>query len=224
MKSSIKFLTIITAFLLAIQTVFSPIYADDKLEKKEEGWKPLFQKGSLEGWEKTNFGGESTVEWNDEGELVLGRGEPMTGLTYTKGDFPKDQYEIRWEANRIEGSDFLAGITFPVAEEYCSFIGGGWGGGLTGISSINGNDASENETTKFKDFKNKQWYKFQVRVDAEKVQVWLDGEKIVDVKRQGKTFSIRAEVRPNRPLGYCVFRSKVAIRGLEYRTIEEAGK
>ncbi len=192
--------------------------ASTPVKEDGKGWMPLLEKSSMEGWEKTNFGGEGKVDFNDQGELVFEVGEPMTGITYKK-DFPKENFEIRWEANRLSGSDFLAGLTFPVGEEHCSFICGGWGGGLIGISSIDGNDASENQTTQFQNLKNKQWYKFVVRVDAQEIRVKMDDKEIIKIPRKGKSFSVRGEVRASRPLGYAVFRSQVAVRNFEYRSI-----
>lgn len=184
-----------------------------------EGWKPLLPKDGIEGWEVTNFGGEGDVE-NKDGSLMLGRGEPLTGVTRLGKDFPLENYELRWSAQRVEGSDFFAGITFPVGKEHCSFICGGWGGGLVGISSINGNDASENETSSYRNFKNGEWYRFKIRVDAKNITVWLNDEQILEIERANRKFSVRAEVMRSRPLGYCVFQSKVLIKDWEYRTVQ----
>ena len=41
---------------------------------------------------------------------------------------------------------------------------GGWGGGVVGISSIDTMDASENETTKYRQFVTDRWYKVRLRV------------------------------------------------------------
>jgi len=182
-------------------------------------WKPLLPKEGLEGWGITNFGGEGSVE-NQGGTLQLGRGEPMTGIHRLSKDFPTENFELRWSAQRVDGSDFFAGVTFPVGKEFCSFICGGWGGGLVGISSINGNDASENETAKYINFKNGQWYRFKVRVDSEKISVWIDDEPILEVARENRRFSVRAEVMRSRPLGYCVFQSKVLVKDWEYRILK----
>jgi hypothetical protein len=182
-------------------------------------WKALLPSSGLEGWEITNFGGEGEVE-NEKGELTLGRGEPMTGITRLAKDFPTENFELRWSAQRVDGSDFFAGVTFPVGKEFCSFICGGWGGGLVGISSINGNDASENETARYINFKNGQWYRFRVRVDVEKIGVWIDDEQVLDVERANRRFSVRAEVMRSRPLGYCVFQSVVKVKDWEYRRLD----
>ena len=194
--------------------------ADAKQDDAKLGWKKLLPEKGLDGWEATNFGGEgsSVIEG---GTLTLERGEPMTGITKIGKDFPTENYEMRWTAQRVEGSDFFAGVTFPVGKEYCSLIAGGWGGGLVGISSIDGNDASENETASYRNFKNGQWYRFKVRVDAQNITVWLDDEQILEVPRGNRKFSVRAEVMRSRPLGYCVFQSKVAVKDWIYRTLEE---
>ncbi len=185
----------------------------------ESKWKPLLEKDSLKGWEITNFGGEGTAEVN-EGVLRLDRGEPMTGITTIRKDFPKENFEMRWKASRVDGSDFFAGVTFPVGDEFCSLICGGWGGGLVGLSSINNSDASENETTGFHSFKNKQWYAFRVRVDKKTITAWIDDKEILKVEREGKKFSLRGEVFKSKPLGYCVFQSIVDVKEWEYQIIE----
>lgn len=182
-------------------------------------WKPLIKGSDLKGWTKTNFGGEGNVELVD-GVLKLGFGDPLTGVTYEGNDFPKDHYEMRWEAQRVEGQDFFAGVTFPIGDEYCSLIAGGWGGGLTGISSIDGYDASENDTTGFEDFKNGQWYRFRVRIDSKRLQGWIDDREIVSIERVGHQFSIRIEVGSSRPLGYCNFQCSAAVRNWEYRRLD----
>jgi hypothetical protein len=151
---------------------------------------------------------------------MLGRGEPLTGITRLGKDFPLENYELRWSAQRADGSDFFAGVTFPVGKEHCSFICGGWGGGLVGISSINGNDASENETASYRNFKNGEWYQFKIRVDAKNITVWINDEQILEIERENRKFSVRAEVMRSRPLGYCVFQSKVLIKDWEYRTVQ----
>lgn len=194
--------------------------ADAKQADAKLGWKKLLPEKGLDGWESTNFGGEgsSVIEG---GTLTLERGEPLTGVTKLGKDFPTENYEMQWSAQRVEGSDFFAGVTFPVGKEHCSLIAGGWGGGLVGISSIDGNDASENETASYRNFKNGQWYRFKVRVDAQNITVWLDDEQILEVPRGNRKFSVRAEVMRSRPLGYCVFQSKVAVKDWVYRTLEE---
>src|SRR5690606_19687811 len=125
------------------------------------------------GWTKTMFGGEAEVEVVD-GNLQIGMGSPLTGVTITSEAFkplPKINYEISLEARRVLGGDFFVGLTIPVKESYCSLIMGGWGGGVIGISSLDGYDASENETTTYHAFKNDQWYKVRLQVTDKQIRV-----------------------------------------------------
>jgi hypothetical protein len=191
----------------------------DAPDAKKSKWKKLIEADSLKGWEVTNFGGEGTVELED-GVVKFGYGDPLTGITLQRKDFPKENFEIRWKAMRVDGSDFFAGVTFPVGDEHCSLICGGWGGGLVGLSSINGNDASENETTSFRQFKNKQWYDFRVQVNKTHVTAWIDQDEVLKVEREKGKFGLRAEVLKSRPLGYCVFQSLVELKDWEYQVLD----
>ena len=65
------------------------------------------------------------------------------------------------------------GCHLSYRKSHASFILGGWGGGIVGISSIDGRDASENETTDFRNFDNERWYKVRVRVDSYQIQCWM---------------------------------------------------
>jgi hypothetical protein len=184
-------------------------------------WTPLLSGTDLSTWELTNFGGEGDVELKD-GVLTLGFGDPLTGVNTKRQDFPTDSYEMRWEAMRTQGQDFFACVTFPIGDEFCSFIAGGWGGSLTGISSIDGSDASENETTGSEDFKNNEWYRFRVRVEPETLVVWINDREVISVSREDHKFSLRIEVDRTKPLGYCNFQCEAKIRRWEYRLLDEA--
>ncbi len=98
-----------------------------------------------------------------DGRILMHAGNPLTGITWT-GKYPKMNYEISLDAMRVDGSDFFCGLTFPVGDDPCTFIVGGWGGGVIGLSSIDGSDASENETTRYQEFESGQWHKVRVRV------------------------------------------------------------
>ena len=195
----------------------SAIDAKEEAAPDKDGWKTLLEEKSLDGWEATNFGGEGKVSIADR-QLTLETGDPLTGINY-KRVFPTSNYEIELEAQRADGSDFLCGLTFPVGDKHCSFIAGGWGGGVLGISSVDGFDASENSTTQFMDFKNKQWYRFKVRVDDKMILAYIDDKKVVELEREGHEFSVRGEVLASRPLGYCAFQSKVLVRNFKWRPI-----
>jgi len=181
-------------------------------------WRDLFDGKALDDWKAPQFGGEGQVRVQD-GAIVLERGDTMTGVTYTGKDLPKTNYEIEWVAKRTDGIDFFATATFPVGESFCSFVTGGWGGTIVGLSSINFYDASDNETTQFKAFKDNQWYKFRVRVTAAKIEAWIDGEKVVDFVIGKNKISTRFEVELCKPLGFSSWCSTGVIKSVRLRQL-----
>ena len=112
------------------------------------------------------------------------------------------------------------GLTFPVGKESCSLILGGWGGTTVGLSNIDEQDASGNETTQYIRFEDRRWYAVRVRVTESRITAWLDDRQIIDVATAGKSIGIRPEVDLSRPLGIAAYRTRAAIRGIEIRTLE----
>jgi len=180
-------------------------------------WTSLFDGRTLGGWKSANFGGEGDVSVADK-RILLDFGDSLTGIVYTR-PFPKQDYEIRLEAMRVDGIDFFCGLTFPVAESHCSLIVGGWAGAVVGLSSIDGRDASENETTQYRKFDEGKWYRLRVRVTAERIQCWIDDQQVIDQDIRGRRISTRAEVEPSRPLGIAAWQTKAALRGIEFRRL-----
>ena len=134
---------------------------------------------------------------------------------------PTSNYEIELEAQRVDGIDFFCGLTFPVRDSHCSFICGGWGGAVVGLSSINGADASENETTKYESFKKGQWYKIRVRVTDDNISCWIDDKQLVDQETKDRKITTRAEVNLSKPLGISAWQTKAALRNIRMRRLAE---
>src|SRR4051794_37742745 len=155
-----------------------PSWSGDK--KAEPAWRSLFDGKSLAGWKITNFGGEGEVEVRD-GAIVMEQGNDMTGVTFAGKDFPKMNYEVVVEGKRTKGNDFFCTATFPVGDSHSSLVTGGWGGCVVGLSSLDMQDASENETNSLVNFKDNQWYRFKVRVTKDRIQAWIDDKNVVDV-------------------------------------------
>ena len=107
----------------------SPLEKSDEADSK---WSPLFNGKNLDGWKVTNFGGEGDV-YLEKGNVVISQGADLSGITSTRKDLPRVNYEIEFEAQRAIGNDFFAGLTFPVKDSHCSLICGGWGGGVVGV-------------------------------------------------------------------------------------------
>jgi hypothetical protein len=184
-------------------------------------WKPLFDGKTLAGWKATGFSGGGDVVVKD-GHIEMAAGSDLTGVSGTAG-MPKMNYEIALEAMRVEGSDFFCGLTIPYGDACCTFIVGGWGGSLVGLSSIDGDDASENETTKFKKFEKGHWYKIRVRVTPAKIEAWIDDEQMLNVETAGKKIGMRAgEIELAKPFGIASFRTVAALREIRLRRLGDA--
>ncbi len=183
----------------------------------------LFNGHTLDGWrviEKYDFDrhGEVTVR---DGAVILDPGYPATGITLS-GAPPRMNYELKWEAKRMEGSDFFCGLTFPVNDDYLSLVVGGWGGGVTGISNLDGMSAVENETTDYRTFEQNRWYRLRLRVTPTNVSAWLDDDQVVDVAIQDHKLSIWWEQEPVRPLGFAAWYTKAALRNLTLKRLATA--
>ena len=181
-------------------------------------WRPLFDGKTLTNWQPTKFVGEAAVTV-ENGQIILEAGKDLTGITWSGEKLPDSNYEITLQAMRVEGRDFFAGVTFPVGDSFCSLIVGGWGGTVVGLSSINGMDASENETSQSIDFTSGRWYTIRIRVTAEKIEAWLDERQIVDVVRKGKEIDVRIEMIKSQPIGVASWRTKAALRDIRLRLI-----
>ena len=189
----------------------------------KDGWTPLFNGKTLDGWKTTNFGGEGEVRM-EKGSVVITQGVDLSGITSTRRNLPKVNYEIELEAKRAEGNDFFVGLTFPVRDSSCSLILGGWGGGVCGLSSLDGMDASENETTGYTSFTNGQWYKVRLKVTTDKIEAWLDKVQIVDVETKDRKIDVRFEVDLSKPLGLSTYQSTAHIRNARMRKLPAAKK
>jgi hypothetical protein len=193
--------------------------ASTVVEKKTD-WKSMFDGKSLKGWEVVK-----DIDYEESGKievknkwLVLEAGNPGTGVRWTQA-FPKTNYEVKFKASRLDGRDFFCGFTFPVGEGSLTLILGGWGGTVVGLSNIDGYSAVENETTQGFDFKNGQWYQVHLRVNKQKVEIWLDDEQIIDFEHKGRKLSVRWEVEACLPVGFATWQTTGGLQQIRYRQI-----
>jgi hypothetical protein len=183
-----------------------------------DAWKHLFDGKTLEGWKVAEFGGRGEVTVQ-EGELRLEMGAMLTGSAYTNA-VPRIDYEVALEAKRVMGSDFFCGLTVPYQTTNCTLIVGGWGGGVVGISSLDYYDASENETTTFRSFGRDQWYDIRMRVTADKLQVWIDNERVINVSLKDRQVGMRpGEIELCVPLGIAAYQTTAALRNIRVRPV-----
>ncbi|MBI4890847.1 MAG: DUF1080 domain-containing protein [Acidobacteria bacterium] len=184
-------------------------------QSAEGRWVSMFDGSSLQGWKETPYIGRGAVTAGG-GALTLNAGR-TTGVTWA-GEFPRSGYEIQFEASRLEGKDIFAGITFPVGSAYCSWISGGWDGETVGLSNLEGNDASENDTSTLRSFEKGRWYAFRLAVTEEHVRGWIDGGLIIDVDPRVREFSLPfGEADLAAPLGFWSYRTKAGLRKISWR-------
>jgi len=179
----------------------------------------IFNGKTLDGWEITNFGPQGPVYISGDA-IILGMGDGCTGVTWKK-DFPEMNYKVSLEAKKIEGNDFFCGMTFPVGKSPCTFIVGGWGGTTVGLSSINGADASENETTTLLKFEKDVWYKICLIVKPDTIKAFIDDKVVVNFAIGDKRLTIRPEVELSRPFGITSWTTTAALRNIRVIEIEE---
>lgn len=186
-------------------------------------WKSLFDGQSLRGWRPTDFAGrgEIRVEKDFKGApaLVIEQGGALSGVNFTN-DLPRMDYEVTLEAMKVSGSDFFCGLTFPYGESHGTLIVGGWGGAALGISSVDGNDASMNETTRFMRFDPDRWYAIRLRVTAARIEAWIDKDKVIDLETRDKRISMRSgEIEESIPFGVATWQTTAALRNIQLRSL-----
>ena len=181
-------------------------------------WHPLFDGKTLAGWSPTRFGGAGEVEIVD-GSIVLHQGI-LTGVNFTNA-VPTSDYEIELEARRTSGLDFFCGLTFPVGESFASWIVGGWGGAVVGISSLDGADASHNATTRYRRFETDRWYRLRLTVTTNRLEAAIDGELVIQADIHGVKVSLRpGEIELSKPLGIAAWNTTSELRNIRIRTLD----
>jgi hypothetical protein len=218
-KYSVAFLAAVILLNAKVAVAEDVAIATTPQVKKD--WKPLFNGKDLDGWKITNFGGEGAVkiEGKDKEEVVIYEGVDLSGITTTRKDLPTTNYEVEFEAQRASGTDFFVGYTFPVGEDACSLVLGGWGGGVCGISSLDLMDASENETTSYHDFAQGKWYEIRIRVTDARIQSWLGKWTLTDVERSLHDIDVRFEMESSKPMGFATYQTVGKIRNARIRTL-----
>jgi len=183
----------------------------------ESDWQPLFDGRVLGAWAATPFGGGAPPSVVD-GAIRIEPGADLNGVTW-QGEFPRIGYELALEARRMDGNDFFCGLTFPVGEQCCTLVLGGWGGAVTGLSCIDGRDAGDNETTDSMTFERGRWYDILVRVTSNRIECFVDGVAIVEQDIENRRIDVRAEVVPSQPLGIATYATTGEARRIRWRPI-----
>jgi hypothetical protein len=183
----------------------------------------LFDGKSLDAWETVDIGGSGQIEL-EGGVMIINQGDSLSGVVYKKAaELPLTNYEISLEAKRLQGVDFFCGLTFPVGDlKKCgTLICGGWGGSVTGISSIDDVDASENATGTYQKYEDDKWYKIRLRVTPDNLSVWIDDKQIVDQEIKDRKVSLRpGPIETYAPLAISTFNTTAAIQNVRLKSVK----
>lgn len=197
--------------------------ADEKPEAAAAGAEAtkeivLFDGKSLADWEAVDIGASGPVEL-EGGLMIINQGDSVSGAVYKKAaSLPVTNYEISLEAKRLQGVDFFVGLTFPVGDlKTCAtLVCGGWGGSVTGISSIDGMDASENGTSTFQRYEDDKWYAVKLRVTPENLSAWVGDKQVIDEDIKDKKIGVRpGPIESYLPLSLTTFNTTSAIRNVK---------
>lgn len=216
----------LSRILVALLVLLVSCEAEEKAAAREEAKakrdadKSLFDGKSLKGWKKIEFGGSGDIEVED-GEIIFYMGEILTGIKYDGEPPLKTNYEISLEAKRLDGVDFFCALTFPIGDTHATYVVGGWGGSLVGISSIDNMDASENSTGSVQKLDDNTWYKLRLRVTDHVIAAWIDDREVVRLGHKNHELSMRpGEIEECAPLGIATFQTKAAIRNIRIKRVE----
>jgi len=191
--------------VLLFASLLSLLNAQDRLE--------LFNGEDLTNWQITDYGTQGMVQAR-QGQVILGRGDAATGITWTGEELPNENYQITLEAKRVSGRDFFCGLTFPIKDSHLTLIVGGWGGTVVGLSSLDGLDAAENSTGSMRHFEQDRWYSIRLVVHTHLVKVWINDVKIIHCNTKDYELSLRPEVLLARPLGFTTWHTTGALKNI----------
>jgi hypothetical protein len=187
--------------------------------KKDDGGQSLFDGKTLGAWKSVDFGGQGEVKV-ENGAIRVAEGATCSGIQWTGEAPPRTNYEFSLEAMKVDGSDFFLGIVFPVGKDTCSFVAGGWGGGVTGLSSVDQMNASENETASDQNYKKNQWYTFRLIVTPAKIEVWWDAKQVVNLELANRQISVHPAVESAAPLGLTNYQTASLFRNIKLKRLK----
>lgn len=184
----------------------------------------LFDGKELGKWEPIQFGGEGEVVVSETGTMEFDFGAIMTGVKWSEEAPATVNYELELDAMKLDGNDFFCALTFPVKDSHATFVIGGWGGGIVGISSVDDLDASENETMNVEGFETDVWYHVKVRVTDEKIEAWIDDRQMVDLELGDKKISLRpGDIELCVPIGIASFMTRAQYKDIKLRKLPAGG-
>lgn len=179
----------------------------------------LYDGVDLADWELGVYGESDEYEVNEEG-VIIPQTAALAGMTY-RGELPETPYVLGVEATRLYGADFFLGLTFPAGEDHLTLVLGGWGGMVCGLSSIDGVDASSNDTRTLRHFPNGKRHAVVVTVTETEVDVTIDGEPFLTTSIADRELGLRVDVEPSFPLGIASYATSTQVHRVWVRERDE---
>ncbi len=185
----------------------------------------LFDGKSLGIWEEIQFGEENDTKVRvEKGKIIFDRGDPLAGIVINDPGFepPDDEYEIILKARKVDGRDFFCALTFPVPEKNscCTFVAGGWGGQVTGLSNIDYLDANRNTTRSTLNYDHDRWYIIRVEVTYGRIRCWIDNRLVTNCLIADKHISMRpGPIEKCQPFGIASYETKVEFESIVLRRV-----
>lgn len=176
-------------------------------------------------WQQAGIPDEGRISVNREG-VTLPAGLPMTGCKFPAWNdlhLPGTNYRITYEAMRVEGDDIFGMCTFPVVshQTHATFVIGGWGGTLTGISSIDFKDASENSTRAEQRFADGVWHRVKIEIRPDDILAWVNDRLVVNVSIKGRKVGLRAGFIDHcLPFGFATWNTTAKVRAVVVESLK----
>ena len=189
-----------------------------------EGWIALFDGKSTTGWRvprHATFAQHGAVRVAD-GQILLEAGKPWTGIAWT-GAFPATDYEVAIEAMRVSGSGDFCDVTFAAGVASCTLGVAAQKGTAVGLWDVDGRKGNDNITTKPMTFENGRWYQVRLRVCRDRVEAWIDRDKVIEVSTAEHKLTCLAELALLRPLAIHSHTSTAAVRSIRLRKLRPDG-
>ncbi|MEU1597373.1 ThuA domain-containing protein [Streptomyces sp. NPDC005708] len=161
--------------------------------RPENGYRPLFDgtAASLNGWRQAGPGGFAL---SDDGTLTSNGGLGM--LWYTASDFGSYSLKLDWKVAGDDNSGVFVG--FPSSDDPWSAVDNGY------EIQIDATDVPEKTTGSVYGFRSAdlkkrdralnqpgEWNTYEIRVEGERLRVWLNGVKINDFTNTDPARSLR---------------------------------
>ncbi|SNX65091.1 type 1 glutamine amidotransferase [Streptomyces sp. TLI_55] len=159
--------------------------------RPENGYRPLFDGTTLEGWQQA---GPGSFTLSDDGTLTSSGGMGM--LWYAAAGFSSYSLKIDWKMAGDDNSGVFVG--FPPSDDPWSAVNNGY------EIQIDATDVPEKTTGSVYGFRSAdlkkrdralnppgEWNTYEIRVEGERLRVWLNGVKINDFTNTDPARSLR---------------------------------